>query len=97
MAFLNTTEREQLRDELLKLSFNQAKRKLHRIDPKGRLAFLRNSQTIGIFHTRFELVGMGTRVTLVEHFNMDETKDGKFNSDFELFDVVVEPTPDNKL
>jgi len=97
MAFLNASEREQLREELLKLTFNQAKRKLHRIDPKGRLAYLRNSQSIGIFHTRFELTGMGTRVTLVEHFNMDEAKGKHFKSDFELFDVIVEPTADNKL
>ncbi len=97
MAFLNATEREQLRQDLLKLNFNQAKRKLHRIDPKGRLAFLRNNQSTDIFHTRFELVGMGTRVTLVEHYKMNEVKEGKFKSDFDLFDVIVEPTPDNKL
>lgn len=97
MAFLNANEREKLRDELLKLNFNQAKRKLHRIDPKARLAFIRNNQTTGIFHTRFELVGMGTQVTLIENYRMNEVRGGKFKSEFTLVDVMVEPTADNKL
>ncbi len=97
MAFLNASERQQLREELRKLTFHQAKRKLHRLDPKARLAYLRNSQSIGLFHTRFDLVGMGTRVIFVERFNMNEAKGKHFKSDFELVDVIVEPMPENKL
>lgn len=97
MAFLNTEERAKLRQDLQKMSFGAAKRKLHRLDPKARLVYLRNNQRTGVYYTRFELPGMGTRVTLVEHFDMDQKADGRFMSDFEFVDVVVEPTPENKM
>lgn len=96
MAFLNRQEREQLRDELKKLTFNQAKGRLHRIDPKGRLAYLRNMQGTNKYLTRFELIGMGTRVTLVEHLQEVQKRDGKYRAEYELVDVVVEPRPENR-
>jgi hypothetical protein len=45
--------------------------------------------------TRFELDGLGTRVTLIERYEPTE-RGGKLRARFELLDVVVEPTPDNR-
>ncbi len=96
MAFLNQQEREQLAAQLRNMDFNKAKNKLLRMDPKGRLAYFRNSQRPDTYHTRFELSGLGTRVTLVERRFVDE-QNGKLHSRFVLEDVIVEPTPDNRL
>lgn len=95
MAFLNQQEREALLDELKEKNFQQIKARLRRIDPKGRLAFFRNAQTVGRWMTRYELSGLGTRVTLVEEAKPFEKK-GKLRSNFELVEIVVEPTPDNR-
>lgn len=95
MAYLNKSEREALYDELKNMKFNQAKWKLSRLDPKGRLAFLRNAQATGKLLTRYELAGLGTRVTLVEEHNT-KVKDAKIKGDYVLVDVIVEPTPDNR-
>lgn len=95
MAFLNAQERENLRNELKNLSFGAAKFKLHRLDKKGRLAYIRNNQRTGQWMTRFELDGLGTRVTLIERYEPTE-RGGKLRAQFELLDVVVEPTPDNR-
>jgi hypothetical protein len=96
MAFLNQSERESLKKELLSMSFGPAKRKVRAMDAKGRLVFYRNNQTIGQWVTRFELPSFGTRVTLVESLGTQEKKSGKIMSDYEFVDVVVEPTPDNR-
>jgi hypothetical protein len=96
MAFLNTQERQALLDELKNMNFNQAKWKLQHLDPKGRLAFYRNAQGVNRWMTRYVLQGLGTRVTLVEANNVNE-KNGKFKSDFKLVEVIVEPTPENRL
>jgi hypothetical protein len=45
--------------------------------------------------TRFELKGLGTRVTLVETYGTKQ-QGGRTKADFQLVDVVVEPTPDNR-
>lgn len=95
MAFLNAQEREELRSKLTDMSFFWAKFRLHRIDPKGRLVYLRNNQNTGKWLTRFELTGLGTRVTLVETYDMVE-RAGKNRAKFELVDVIVEPTPENR-
>ncbi len=96
MAFLNQQEREQLAAQLRNMDFNKAKNKLLRIDPKGRLAYFRNAQKPDTYHTRFDLVGLGIRVTLVERRFVDE-QNGKLHSRFVLENVIVEPTPDNRL
>lgn len=98
MAYLNTQEREQLLDELKALDFVHAKRKLFLADQKGRLAYYRNAQHSGLLETRFELEGLGTRVTLVEKHSrvLDEEKQ-VWNAQFELVDVRVEPLPSNRL
>lgn len=96
MAFLDKNEREQLYNELKSMSFNRARGKLRRIDPKGRLAYLRNVQNVGEWVTRYELPGLGTRVTLVESFETNEKRTGKIKSEYTLVNVIVEPTPENK-
>lgn len=96
MAFLNKTEREQLRDELKKMRFNQAKGKVRGMDPKSRLVYLRNVQNVNQWATRYELPTYGVRVTLLEHHDTKEAKSGKIKSEYDLIDVLVEPTPANK-
>ncbi len=96
MAFLNEQERSRLADELKGMNFRRAKAKLHRIDPKGRLAYMRNVQGVDRWMTRFELVGMGTRVTLVERYQEKTDRHGRIKADYELIDVIVEPHPENK-
>lgn len=96
MAFLNASERESLKKELLSMSFGPAKRKVRAMDAKGRLVFYRNNQNIGQFLTRFELPNFGTRVTLVESFGMKAKKSGEVMSDYDFVDVIVEATPDNR-
>jgi hypothetical protein len=96
MAYLNAQEREALLQELKKLNtFNRAKGRLQRIDPKGRLALFRNNQSTGKWITRFDLSGLGTRVTLVEEFK-PRPKHSKQRADYELIDIIVEPLPDNR-
>ncbi len=96
MAYLDEQQRQKLLNELKDMNFNQARRRLRRLDPRGRLAFFRNAQEVGRFMTRFDLESLGTRVTLVEG-HRDAAKDGKLKSEFELVEVIVEPTPDNRL
>jgi hypothetical protein len=98
MAFLNRQERQELLNDLAQMSFNKARGKLRRLDPRGRMAFYRNAQTSGRFHTRFELEGLGTRVTLIEQEIQTPGKSPLYNkSQFELVEVIVEPTPDNRM
>jgi hypothetical protein len=96
MAFLNADERQKLLNDLLKLKYDQAKWKLLHIDPQGRMAYFRNNQEVGRWLTRFELAGMGTRVTLVERLKTTE-KNGKHRAEYEMVEVIVEPTPDNRM
>jgi hypothetical protein len=95
MPYLNQDERRKLLDDLRKMSFNKARGKLRRMDPTGRLAFLRNVQHSGQWMTRYDLPGLGTRVTLIEEMSLKEGK-GRPRSDFQLREVIVEPTPDNR-
>lgn len=96
VAHLNKNERESLRDDLLKMRFNQAKGKVRNMDTKARLVYLRNVQNINEWTTRYELPNQGVLVTLVETFDMEEQKSGKLRADYDLIDVVVEPTSANK-
>jgi hypothetical protein len=95
MPYLDRTERETLLNELKGMRFNQAKGKLRRLDPKARLAFLRNNQGAGQWLTRYELPSLGTRVTLVEEYR-EKPAGSTFKSDYELIKVLVEPTPENR-
>jgi hypothetical protein len=69
------------------------------MDRRGRLVFYRNAQRTDQWLTRYELVGLGTRVTLVEaHYDApDRRKENRTRAEFDLVDVIVEPTPDNRL
>lgn len=98
MAYLTEEERNKLKAELKDMPFNAASFKLKRLDPKGRLAFYRNAQHVGEWWTRYELAGLGTRVTLVEkHFDQPSQTANRTKSEFGLVDVLVEPTADNRL
>ena len=95
MAYLNVVQRKTLLDDLSGMKFNRAKFKLTRMDPDGRLAYFRNVQQTGEWHTKFILDGLGTAVTLVEvnHAQNDQVRN---KQRFEFVNVIVEATPDNR-
>ncbi len=98
MAYLNKEQRDQLKSELESVNFRAANGRLKRMDRKGRLAFYRNAQRTGQWITKHVLVGLGTEVTLIES-NQFKEKLGKANrvkNDYQLVEVIVEPTPDNR-
>lgn len=95
MAYLNEQERLALLNELSRMDFNQARRKLRHLDPRGRLVYYRNAQEVGRLLTRYDLPSLGTRVTLVENHH-DVKKNSKIRSEFQLVEVIIEPTPDNR-
>lgn len=98
MGYLTEQQRAALARELKQMNFRQANWKVKRMDPRGRLAFYRNAQQARRWLTRYELVGLGTRVTLVEeHVERPKPDSVRTESQFELVDVIVEPTPDNRL
>jgi hypothetical protein len=94
MAYLNAGERQLLLDDLKSMKFNRAKFRLLRMDPKGRLAYFRNVQRSGEWHTRVILDSLGTIVTLVEvnHAANDQPRN---KQRFEFVNIIVEPTADN--
>lgn len=104
MAYLNQQEREKLLNELVKLNnVSRARGKLRRMDPKVKLAYMRNMQASGFYETRFDLFGLGTVVKLIERGSQHETATDKpgsapvrLETDFTLAEVVVEPMPENK-
>ncbi len=98
MAYLNEQERDKLLEDLIKMNFMQAKRKLRRMDRQSKLAVFRNVQTTGEWVTQYDLVGLGTRVTLIEDLKSgyDGSPDERKESDYELVRVVVEPTAENR-
>lgn len=95
MTFLNETERGALLEELQGMKFGRAKHKLLRMDPAGRLAYYRNVQQAGEWHTKIVLEGLGTAVTLVEvnHAGNDQARNPQR---FEFDRIIVEPTPENR-
>lgn len=95
MNYLNQTEREKLQQELREMKFNKARARIRRMDPKVRLAYLRNVQNTGQWATRYELESLGTRVTLIEDYQ-PQPKGARVKADFELVDVIVEPLPHNR-
>lgn len=98
MAFLNQQEREKLLNELKGMNFNKAKGKVRRLDPKGRLSYYRNVQdSANRLYTHYELPGMGVRVTLIEQGTEKPLEESsKLATKYQLVEVVVEPTPENK-
>lgn len=96
MAYLNEQQRSQLRDDLKDLKFNQAKGKVRRMDAKARLVYIRNAQQVGRWLTRYDLEGLGTRVTLVEENRVVTDTDKKLENEWQMVDVIVEPLPDNR-
>ena len=95
MAYLNNAQRKTLLDDLSGMKFNRAKFKLLRMDPDGRLAYFRNVQQTGEWHTKVILDGLGTAVTLVE-VNHAENNQARNKQKFEFVNVIVEATPDNR-
>jgi hypothetical protein len=96
MAYLNLQERTKLAEELVEMSFNRAKGRLRRLDPKNRMAYFRNAQSPTTLHTRFDLPTLGTRVTLVEGMGEGDSKRaGTFKSEYKLVQVEVEALADN--
>jgi|SRR5664279_180763 len=103
MAYLNHEEREKLASDLTKISVSKARGKLRRMDPKVKLAYLRNAQGSGEYTTRFDLFGLGTVVTLVERESEEQSATDKqgsapvrLKSEFSLAEVIVDPMPENK-
>ena len=94
MAYLNEQERDALLNELKDLSFGKARFKLSRIDSKGRLAFFRSSYKPNELWTRYELAGLGTRVTLIEEQTGTDEKSGQ--PQYKYAEVIVEPIPGNR-
>ena len=94
MVYLNQQQRAALRDELKALTFDKAKSRLRQMDSQGRLVYFRNVQTVDQWTTRFDLAGLGTRVTLVET-SKTQGDGARQRIEYELVDVIVEPTPDN--
>jgi len=95
MAYLNEQERDELLNELKDMKFNRAKYKLARMDPKGRLAYYRNVQMSGEWHTKYILEGLGTIVTLVE-VNLAENDQIRNWQNYQFVNIIVEPTPSNR-
>ncbi len=97
MAYLNKQERERLRSDLMTMSYNQAKGRINRMDPKGRLRYWRNAQRVGEWHTRFDLEGLGTTVTLVETPQPSAPDENQIaKRKFDLVDVRVDALPGNR-
>ncbi|MDX1995390.1 MAG: hypothetical protein SF029_23605 [bacterium] len=97
MAYLNQKEREDLAQELSKLTFSQARGRMRRLDQKVRLVYLRNVQNTGHWATRYELPTLGARVTLVEEYGTkDKKSNGWSKADFSMVEVVVEPAAGNR-
>lgn len=99
MAYLNEQERDNLLNELKNMTFDGANWKLRLMlkGKPGRMAYYRNAQQTGRWLTRYEMTGLGTRVTLVEkHTDGEDKQANRTRSKFEFVEVIVEPTPDNR-
>lgn len=92
MAYLNKSERDALLEELRGKRFERCQRILVLKDENVRLKYYRNVQETDRWMTRYVLPSLGTQVTLVEGLS---TEGG--NRNFSLNEIIVEPTPDNRL
>lgn len=95
MAALTQQQREQLRNDLLQLSYRAAKGRVRNMDPNSRLRVWRNAQRSGEWHTTYDLPGLGTRVTLVEVIDPAPTSDRIYRRNYSFVDARVEPLPAN--
>ncbi len=103
MAYLNREEREKLLHELTTISVSKARGKLRRMDPKAKIAYLRNMQESGEYETRLDLPTCGVAVTLVER-ETEKQLDNAFagsmatrsQTSFTLSEVRVEAMPENR-
>lgn len=95
-AFLNKTERDDLLNEIKDLKMNQIRGRMQRKPGKVRLAFYRNAQHSDQWMTRYILEDLGTQVTVIERPFPKEVK-GKPGRDFEIVEIIVEPTAENRL
>lgn len=93
MAYLNQQEREALLNEIKDKKLGSIRWTLFLKDKEARLAYFRNVQESGKWMTRVVLQGLGTQVTMVE--NQISKKDRK--KEYELVEIIVEPTADNRL
>ncbi|GAB4311342.1 MAG: hypothetical protein Kow00117_04570 [Phototrophicales bacterium] len=96
--YLNERERDKLLQDLVKMNFDQARRKLRRMDPKVKLRMFRTVQNVDEWWTRYDLVGLGTSVTLIEKRvdNWDGDPSNREHAKYELHRVIVEPMPGNR-
>jgi hypothetical protein len=92
VAYLNKSERDALLEELRGKRFERAQRILVLKDQNVRLKYFRNIQETDRWMTRYVLPDLGTQVTLVEGLKTDGG-----NRTFTLNEIIVEPTPDNRL
>lgn len=92
MAYLNKSERDALLQELWGNRFERCQRILVLKDRSARLKYYRNIQETDRWMTRYVLPTLGTQVTLVEGMHVDGEK-----RTFNLNEIIVEPTPDNRL
>jgi hypothetical protein len=92
MAFMNKAERDALLDRIKDKRFNRIKGILRGVDRKIKLAYYRNIQEVGRWMTRYVLPTYGVQVTLVEN----QAVKG-FKAEYELVEIIVEPTADNRL
>jgi hypothetical protein len=92
MAALTQQQREQLRNDLLQMSYRAAKVRVRNMDPNSRLRYWRNSQRAGELHTTYDLPGFNTRVTLVETIDPTPKPDkSTFKPNYTYIDARVEP------
>lgn len=98
MAYLNAQQRDQLRDELKTMKLGRAKGKVKGMDRKSRLVLYRNMQRVGEFTTTYELPTLGVKVSMIEADTLGESvsKGTANKKTYDLLDVLVNPTPDNK-
>lgn len=98
MAYLNESERDKLLHDLTKMNFNQARRKLRGMDQKGKLRIFRTVQNVNEWWTSYDLVGLGTSVTLIEQRvdKWEGSPDDRDQAKYELERVIVTPMPGNR-
>jgi hypothetical protein len=98
MAFLNAQERAKLRDDLKQVgNIHRIRGRMNRIDTQGKIRYFRNNVRVGEWHTRYDLKGLGTVVTIIERNQVSpEQRGDDLRSDFDIMDIVVDPMPENK-
>lgn len=92
MSHMDAEQRKSLAEQLVNMKYNQAKWKLLRMDPEGRMKYFRNTQRVGYLMTGFELPTYNVRVTLYEvHSSKTDPRTSKISGENRLAEVIVEP------